>query len=456
MRKLLFLSMMSIVVALVSCKKDESSAGGTSEKVFNISTPQAPTRNTKAPNITRYIMEIYLAGDQNTPIQRIEQASGTFKLPLENNTSYVCLFWADETALNDNATGVFNALDLKNVTLNAGKTMADAFFARLDVVDDQTTFNVTLKRPTAQVNIVEYSNVTVGLPIVITHGHYNNFNALTSDIEGDAVSKSITITPTVTIGTLGSYLTFAPVVGMMKDFTAVYDGVVTNTIPNVPLTANFITNIRGNYAGGSQEFTFIIEIDDVWEEHAAVEGVNINIGGNWIKVADRNASTTGPNGAAEGNSSTDYGSYYLWSNVVSNPDDSAKSYAACYNFGIGGGAWRMMTPAEIYALSGGAGVNTQSNGSRKLQYEDSVWKLYDERVGHEGEFVYFPLSGHFSDTGYGAIDDQGYYWANNNAGYPATSIDALALGGGITSHITNYNMISNNVSFPVRCVQDIN
>ena len=459
MKKTLF-SMLAIAIALVSCQEEDIPTVPQSEIVINLSTPAPPaaaSKLTKAPEISRYIIEVYKADDLTNTIERVEQASGTFRLPLANNTSYTCLFWADDTAPDDNANGTFNALDLKNVTLNSGKNMEDAFFARLDIVNDETTFNIVLKRPTAQVNLIETDLIAEASNIVITHNHYNSFNSLTSDVVGTPVSKDITFTPTVTSGKLGTYLTFAPVTGHMKDFTTVYNSTVNNSIPNVPLKANFITNISGKYAGGSEGFTFIVEIDDVWEEEGRIDGVAVNMGTaeapNWIKVADRNAEQNGVNGATTGNTAVDYGTYFEWSNVNNNSTNEDMAYRACYNFGAGGGTWRLPTAIEFEKLSGGTSQGIAlGNSNRKLKMgTDGLWRLYDERAGEETNYVYFPMSGRIIDGTTERLGERGYYWSN-----VGEEISARALF--FTNNASNApanNTLTNSLKYSVRCVQDL-
>ena len=449
---------------MVSCQKDDTPALPSTDITFNVSTPAPPvaaSKLTKAPEISRYIIEVYNAEDLTTSVVRIEQAEGTFRVPLINNTSYTCLFWADDTAPDDNANGTFNALDLKNVTLNSGKDMEDAFFVRLDILNDETTFNVILKRPTAQVNLVELGAIAESSTIVVTHDHYNSFNALTSDVIGTSVSKDITINPTVISGTLGSYLTFAPVTGHMTDFTSLYNSTTSNNIPNVPLKANFITNIQGKYAHGSEDFTFILEIDDVWEDDETVKGVAINVGTEtnptWLRVADRNADKNGPNGAAVGSSATDYGHYYQWSNASNDPTNVDKAYSACFNFGEGNGTWRLPTTNEWEMI---CGSNSTDNSTRKLKFDNGEWKLYDERIGQGSNFAYFPLSGFIAHDNYGTTNTvvesgptgDGRYWSSNELTVYPLYAEICALDH---ESLSSLHADDKNNGFSVRCVQDL-
>lgn len=449
--------MILALVLLISCDrlKGTRNTGGTSNITFNLSTPEL--KQTKATNVTRYIVEIYKASDLSTVVERVEQAGGTIMSLLENNTNYVCLFWADGVAPNDNANGIYNASNLKNITLNTGKQVGEAFFGRLDIIDNTTTFNITLKRPTAQVNIIATDVVLANTDLKVTFNQYNSFNTFASEVVGTAGSTSKTFNSTKTTGILGSFLTFASVVGIVSDFTAVYNSSVTNPIPSVPLKANYITNIRGKYGSGSQYFTLIIVIDDNWE--SVVDGVEINLGTsaspNWIKVADRNAEKGGTNGATAGNSATDYGYYYQWSNADNDPSNADKAHRACFDFAEGEGAWRLPTKAEWDVLAGNNGINHSDNANRKLQWDGSVWKLYDERPGQTANFVYFPIAG-FLSSSYGLsgatyVGSYSYYWTS-------TSLFVDNKAGALGFYNNGYSLVSYDSStkgYSVRCVRNM-
>lgn len=456
MKKSLLLSMIFIATALMSCNNDNSTSRPVTEAVFNTYTPQLSSQGNKVDDVTRYILAVYKKSDLTTVIHRVEQTGATFRILMEDNISYVCLFWADRTAPNDNINGTYNALDLTNIKLNDGKQMEEAFFARFDMLNDGTSFDVTLKRPTAQVNIVETDNVPIGSNIVITHSHYNAFNAFSADVAGTTAEKSVIITPTEPTGTLGSYLIFAPVVGLITNFTAAYNNTISNNIPNVPFKASFITNIRGRYAKGSQHFIFIIETDDVWEEF--INGIDINVGTDeapkWLTIADRNADRTGRLGAASNNSHNDHGYYYQWSNINNDLTNENKSYRACFDFSSGNGKWRLPTKEEWLTITGD---DVAYNNNRKAKWDNGIWKLYDERVAKEHNFVYLPSAGYIVNN-HGAVDYTangatgfGYYWTSTEG----VSNKAWAAQLSTANYTTNTIIMDRNTGFPVRCVKDV-
>lgn len=145
-----------MVMTLISCDKPDYSMrlDEISDVTFNIS--ELNSNATKTSVINRYIVEIYKASDSTVVFRRIEQASDVIVVSLMNNTDYICFFWADAAAPNDN-TGTFNSEDLRNVKLNANKSLSNAFSSKLNITDTKTTFNVSLECAMAQMNIITTS-----------------------------------------------------------------------------------------------------------------------------------------------------------------------------------------------------------------------------------------------------------------------------------------------------------
>lgn len=436
-------------VSLISCKKDDD-LGTSPNTTFNLFA-RAP--GTKAnTGITRYIVEIYRTSDPINVVKRVEQASGTIVVPLENGVSYTCLFWADGVALNANTTGTYNATDLKNVTLNLGKQMTEAFCGQLDITVAATTYNVTLKRPTAQVNLIALDEIDASKELKVTYDRYDSFNVYTLGVTGNPVSTSITFNSGETAGLVGTLLTFASSNSMLSHFTALYDSTISSTISNVPLRSNYITNIRGQILLGDLTFLFNVIADDIWE--STIDGIDINMGTtenpSWIRVADRNADTNGPFNATSGNSSSDYGSHYQWSNAIY--DAYYKSHEACFNFAEGNGLWRVPTKPEWVAMVGNNGGLHSNDANRKLKWNGGpAWKLYNERDGKTDEFVYLPMTGFVSDnSGAHSHEIIGHYWAstvlNNDYAW------RIAIINNGESDIANS---SHGYGFSVRCVRDL-
>lgn len=459
MKMKIWLPLLFAIMALTYCSKayifDPPPKTEKATFSFTASLPYAQNQ-TKTVSITRYILEIYKASDPSVRIERVEQISNTIVASLEANTKYICLFWADEVALDDNANGTFNALDLKNVTLNTGKHMTEAFFTRLDITDATTTFNVTLKRALARVNMIATEAVTANADLMITFNQYRSFNTSTSEIIGTTVASSRTFNSSVTRGTLGTFLTFASASGILTNLTTLYNSAVTNEITNVPLKTNYATNIHGDYTIGAQDFALDLTEDKTLESVIASVEINLGTTANpkWIEVADRNAMKGGTYGATAGATAFDYGYYYQWSDETDDPSNADKAFRACFDFGEGNGIWRLPTFVELGLIAGNSGRHHNVDVNRKLKWDGGpAWKLYDERAGKETQFVYFPMAGHINSN-YGSIATHyaataGYYWTTTTKGVYASSLSFSTNGYSIMSE--NYKV----GGFSVRCVKDI-
>lgn len=445
--------MLIVTVAITSCiddKDDPYTQRATSNFTFNLNVPDAG--QTRAVSVSRYIIEVYKTSDLSTRIQRVEQNNGTIVVPLEGSIAYTCLFWADGVTPHDNATGVYNASDLQNVTLNDNQDIGDAFFGRLNITNFASTFNVTLTRATSRVNIVETDAVAASTDLKIDYEQFPRFNTYSAEAFGDKVSESKIFNSTTTTGTLGTLLTFASTAGSLITFKSTYNSVTINTVLNVPLKANHITNIRGKYATSPGSFVFIIQVDDTWQ--SVFLGADINLASttapNWISVADRNALKGGVNGAVT--EITDYGYYYLWSNFSNDALNADKAYRACFDFGEGNGFWRLPTVTEWTLITGNGGVQHGENANRKLKYDSGEWRLYDERIPNQTtKFVIFPMGG-LNTTTSSSVPNigegvEGTYW---------TSTATYRLGlyiGGQSNMYTNSSIA--NWGMNVRCVRSL-
>lgn len=459
MKKSLFCLTLFAIIALVSCdNQDELPAPNEAINItFNLSIPDV--NQTRAVDITRYIAVVYKSSDPTTVVQRVEQASGTIIVLLEPNIGYTCLFWADGVTPHDNIAGTYDATDLKNVTLNSGKEVEEAFFGRLDITNPASTFAINLKRATAQVNIVETDAVQASKDLKIEYEQYPSFNTFTSETIGTKVAVSKIFNSLVTTGTLGSILTLSSTTGIVTDFTATYNSLVTNNVLNVSLKANYITNIRGRYAVSDQTYTLIITVDDNWQ--SIISGVDINLSSTdtpiWIRVADRNADKDGPHSAAIGASAIDYGYYYRWSNATNDAANMEKAYRACFDFAEGNGLWRLPTLNELVIISGNSGNSHNIDANRKLKWDaiNLVWRLYDERPGMSANSVIFQLSGYSFNSGSTAdqMGQFGNYWCSAPDFYtPETSAFRFHINNNGNSSIQSE---PHTYGFSVRCVRGV-
>lgn len=163
-----------------------------------------------------------------------------------------------------------------------------------------------------------------------------------------------------------------------------------------------------------------------------------------LTIADRNCELGGTNGATVGNSATDYGSYYTWSNAENNAEVTTGAYHACQTFVGADGTtdWRLPTWFEWEILS-----NIEYNHERKkLYWETPTWKVYDDL--NLKKHVYFPLAAG-KDLTLPIAQQKGIYWTSTK---DDAGVWSMMLEGSKKSKMQTTHLATSEAS--VRCVKD--
>lgn len=205
---------------------------------------------------SRYILELYkVENSVPTLITHLERNSNEFTVSLDPETSYSCLFWADNGIADDNTSGTFNASDLRAVTLNAGNQFTEAFACKEDFImsENISSASIILKRAVARVEFVEEGTVVLAKDIIVSFMGYTVFDVFTHSVTGNSTNLSSTISTSATTGIVGSFLTFASIGavsngGIVVSLNVIYDGTNSHDINNVRLSTNHITKLRGEFA----------------------------------------------------------------------------------------------------------------------------------------------------------------------------------------------------------------
>ena len=262
--KHIVLGLLGLVTMLSSCTEtDEIPAivGDRQHVTFSLSTgSQAQTRAT---GTLRYVMAVYDASGTNKVVAEQEFGSSTFAVRLAPGT-YTCLFWADYGSTN------YNATNLKSVALQDAATELDAFFAKKDItVSSGAAVNVTLNRAVAKVVLKETDRLEAGTIAVkydgfkgfdVSNGTGHNSSTLTKTLSFASVITGSAASPTE----VGSFLLLAnPTERVLNDFKVKYNSESEKTITNVPVQANYVTNINGKFSENVNQ-QFVININDTW------------------------------------------------------------------------------------------------------------------------------------------------------------------------------------------------
>lgn len=302
MKKMISYALFASMALFASCSQDETLEQTTNAQgvlSFTTSLPNDGVQ-TKAEdtNVKRYIMQLYAdyegqmtaqylnpAGTDDTTRKLLVQDNGTFTidgavLNLAEGTTYTAVFWADYDEVNA-ATPTYNADFLNCVQLNEGKDMAMAYCGTAQFTygpDMDATQPVSLKRAVAQVNLNQseaYTAEEAGQLSAI-YTRYFVYDALNACVypTSDNWQTNVSATTTLDIaagekaanGTLGSILVFASAnEAINTEFSFAYGGETVGSVSNVPLQANYQTNISGNYFPSfNTSTTFSVATDDVW------------------------------------------------------------------------------------------------------------------------------------------------------------------------------------------------
>lgn len=305
MKRFLSYAMCAAAVCLAACSQDETfeQVNADSHMIsFRASLPQDAMMTKADANVGRYIMQVvkpdggWLDFDpsEETALERQVNATGEFQidgdaLSMEIGGTYTALFWADyDTPTTASADAVYSADWLNWVSWNKSKPMTMAYCGKLDFVygNDATT-DIVLKRAVAQVNLKQTTEQTpaAGDQISAAYSAYTvydvrgTFPAVGGD--GNAVNPE-TVTATVNVpaelaadATIGSILVFATSAAdqsTMTNFTFTYTGKEAFPVNNVPLRANYQTNINGDFVNGptTTDYEFTVTTGDAWD--GTIEG----------------------------------------------------------------------------------------------------------------------------------------------------------------------------------------
>lgn len=262
------------------------------------------TRATTPPTIPpgkvlRYIMEVYNSNDgtllaNSRQVKTTDNASATVKFGLEKTTGteYTVVFWADyvnpdtKDLYYDTATKGLKAVTFKNPIPT--DLDGEAFCGRTTIGTDgiPVSTTITLKHSVAQVNIKTTTQLTGKQSVKVNYGLAADANAPMSSF--NAIDGAVTVAKTIagvvnTVDntqipsaaapyTFHTFYTFAPQdqqglinmeIAMCKEANGTDEAMIIG-VPNVPLQANYRTNIIGDF--GKDMTIFSVSCDATWED----------------------------------------------------------------------------------------------------------------------------------------------------------------------------------------------
>lgn len=282
MRKKLFSLMLGVVVALASCSQEEVLNNDSAKKsvMFTLETEQPVTR---AATATRYVVAVYDEQGQNKVVSEQEYATGTISILLNPGT-YTFLFWADNGNTN------YLATDLTNIQVASTATNEEAFFAKKQLtVTSGTDQTVTLTRAVAQITLKENDILLAGTVKASYKARTFSVMAEAATATATSVTKELSVANPLdgkqTPAEIGSFYVLASSAeANLADFTVQYKEEAVKTISNVPVQANYKTNITGKYGAAiNQSFTF--SLSDTWGDPEK-EGSMLKVGTDYTHTVN--------------------------------------------------------------------------------------------------------------------------------------------------------------------------
>jgi len=315
MKKILILAS-SALLLLAGCAKELQSLKGPEGGLQTVSfTAQVAGDATKAAadgdgaaaSVNRCIMEIYYGDDLFTRMYApVSNKKASFTTQLVSNRTYTVAFWADhvESAASEagliadlyyttNAEGGLKAVALKG-TYAGNDDARDAFFysGSYTVAQGGSNFDVTLKRPFAQVNVIttDWDKVTTVESLkptnvdVTVKNPYTVFNAVTGEASTtvETINYNAAVYAPAASGnekTLSMDYLFAATEKQVIDidFKAQKSGDtdVAHTFTSIPYQRNYRTNIKGALLTTTGKWN--VTVDPIWEspdEKVEIETAN--------------------------------------------------------------------------------------------------------------------------------------------------------------------------------------
>ncbi len=297
MKRFLSYAMCAAAVCLAACSQDETfeQVNADSHVIsFRASLPQDAMMTKADNNVKRYVMQLVnpdggwvdLDASEDVEASSLTNATGEFQidgeaLGLQVGGTYTVMFWADYD------DGVYGADWLWWVTLpDKTKPLTMAYCGRHEFVyGEDTETSIVLKRAVAKVNLIQKTAQTPAADdqIVVKYSGYSVYDLRVGGVPamgtGESPAAKEDLTTTIDVpdnldagATIGSILVFAGAESEVTNFTFTYAGNNAFEIQNVPLQANYQTNINGDFVNGptTTDYDFTVTTGDAWD--GAIEG----------------------------------------------------------------------------------------------------------------------------------------------------------------------------------------
>ena len=313
MKKTIYMLMSAAVMLLASCSQNEDllQTDLSSDEVqvtFNVRTPGMQTRavdaETDETEVKRYVCQIWEGSGVTVgqePERTIEQTGTNFTMLLKKNTQYTLLLWADRGTVKtgeqtdaelNNYYDVSNLTQVKVVPETTVGGGAELAFYACQPVNVTSTADITepvdLKHAVAKVCLYETNVIAKSSSLSVEYTPARTFNAAEGTISDNTEKKTLTfqldangVNATAETGgiRIARFYVLAPekekseglstltfTLSEPQDQAKLRGAMETvKSISNVPLQANYVTNIRGEFSDYTDK-TFNVTLDGNWSD----------------------------------------------------------------------------------------------------------------------------------------------------------------------------------------------
>lgn len=276
MKSKFFLALVGIAAMFTSCNNDlvPETDGTTKQVTFQVAADQGLNTRADATGINNFLIEVYTDAAYTTAANvftngtesKATSTTGSFLMTLDKTKAYYCLLWADRDA------SVYTTSNLKQVTLVDGKAPVEAWQGKYTIAAGATEPTTSLKRAVAKITLLETGTLKAGT-LTMAFKQKTVFNVstgATTTTESDR-SESISVAAIETANPAGQKINGNDIFVLASTTDAeqptitfkMGDAAEEISVSNVPLKANYNTNIKGHFIK-ENGVTLKVTCDDVW------------------------------------------------------------------------------------------------------------------------------------------------------------------------------------------------
>lgn len=276
MKKYIYIVCAVLMGAFASCSQSEPGDGTpqSNRTILKVVPDDGLQTRAAATGVDNFAIEVYTDAAYTTAANvfadgtnKASNATGQFAMILDRTQEYHCLLWA-----NKGSSSAYGLTSLKAVALT-GKATEAWHGTKVIAAGAEAALTATLTRAVSKITLLETGKLKAGT-VKLNFDQPTAFNVADGTTSGTATARpeeTVTIaadvdgsiTP-VKLNTADIFVLSSVAVADVTNLTLQYATEDAFTVSNVPLKANFNTNIKGHYTSAKTGSTFTVTCDDEW------------------------------------------------------------------------------------------------------------------------------------------------------------------------------------------------